>query len=186
VAGQRFSAGVTPYRRGQQPFSKSGGRHRRTPWPALSKQKTPAAPFERTRHLRPSDSRRQCARPGGSARPVTADGPARSRFLFQSEDKASPVVPDYFVPSPSWIQNGKKPILCLGNTGENNDALCHHWRFGWGVVGAAFQNIRSCPKYLDPRMRNRSPDPSPLAHFFMTSTRRAMLWPLSDRVSNPP
>ena len=58
-------------------------------------------------------------------------------------------------PSPSWEQKSKKSILFLGNTGENNDALSHHWNFGWSVIGAVLQSLCSCPIYFDPRVRNR-------------------------------
>jgi hypothetical protein len=43
----------------------------------------------------------------------------------------------------------------LGIMRGNDDALSHHWRFGWGVVGTALQSPYSCPMYFDHRVRNR-------------------------------
>jgi hypothetical protein len=59
-----------------------------------------------------------------------------------------------FDPSQSLGTKNQEACFTLG-IGGNNDALSHHWRFGWGVVGTTLQSPYSYPLYLDHRVRNR-------------------------------
>jgi hypothetical protein len=83
--------------------------------------------------------------------------------------------------------------------GAGDDALSHHWSLCRGVVGTAFQSLRSGPIYLHSRVRNHrdgrrmeSNCPHHIRHRGAGSDRVSLRscwsclgWPVSDETQEP-